>query len=324
VTTDVDYEQATISWNTSEDCDSLVQYGESQFLGRTASDPLFDTTHAVTLTGLQPDTTYYYQVVSHDAAGNTAVKDNNGNPFTFHTLAAIIPPWSDNFNIGATNWSAFSTDGSESQWTLGTPTNNSPSTAHSPPACWGSSLHREYLDYTETFLVSPAIQLTGGNSARLTFWHAYDFSDQSPDDVIQQGTLYVITDGGSQATALQQYTDANGGWEQEQIDLSPYAGKVVYLVWAYQLFSFDSAARPGWLVDDVSITVSNVVGGTIVITNNIWQASFALSGPAGKAARAHRCASPTRRPGSTFWNMATHRSTTRREPDETHSRRTAR
>ncbi len=280
VIADVDYEQAIISWNTSEPCDSLVQYGESQFLGRTAFDPLLDTSHEITLAGLQPDTTYYYQVVSRDAAGNSIVKDNAGIPFTFHTLAAIVPPWSDNFNTGATNWSVFDSDGSQSSWTLGVPNNGVETSAHSPPNCWGSSLTGDYLDYTETFLVSPAIQLTGGNSARLTFWHSYDFTDPTGGDIFNAGTLYIVTDGGSAATALQQYLDGNFGWEPEQIDLSPYAGKVVYFVWAYQLFSFDGAPRAGWLVDDVSVTVSNVVGGTVIISNNIWQANFVLSGPA--------------------------------------------
>jgi hypothetical protein len=280
VIADVDYEQAIISWNTSEPCDSLVQYGESRLLGRTAFDPLRDTAHEITLTGLQPDTTYYYQVVSRDAAGNAVVNNNSSNLFAFHTLAAILPPWSENFNAGATNWSVFDTDGSQSSWTLGVPTNGVQTAAHSPPACWGSCLNGDYLDYTETFLISPAIQLTGGNSARLAFWHSYDFTDPTGGDVINAGTLYLVTDGGSTAVALQQYLDANSGWEEEQIDLSPYAGRVVYFVWAYQLFSFDGAPRAGWLVDDVSVTVSNVAGGTVTVSNNIWQANFVLSGPA--------------------------------------------
>src|SRR6185436_12526931 len=108
-----------------------------------------------------------YQVVSRDTAGNTVVNNNSNNLFTLHTLAAIIPPWTNNFNAGATNWSVFDNDGSESSWTLGVPNNGVETNAHSPPHCWGSSLNGDFLDYTETFLISPAIQLTGGNSARL-------------------------------------------------------------------------------------------------------------------------------------------------------------
>jgi hypothetical protein len=38
----------------------------------------------------------------------------------------------------------------------------------------------------------------------------------------------------------------------------------------------------GWLVDDVSITMENIVPGTIQITNNLFQAVYALSGPSGR------------------------------------------
>ena len=41
-------------------------------LTQTASDPLLLTAHGVLLTGLTPNTTYYYEVTSADAAGNSA------------------------------------------------------------------------------------------------------------------------------------------------------------------------------------------------------------------------------------------------------------
>jgi hypothetical protein len=37
------------------------------------------------------------------------------------------------------------------------------------------------------------------------------------------------------------------------------------------------------LVDDISVTVSNVVPGVIRITNNLWQARWVLSGPASRS-----------------------------------------
>ncbi len=282
VVADPDYEQATISWTTSESCDALVQFGESQFLDHSATESLFDTAHEVVLPGLQPDTKYFYQVVSRDAAGNTVTDDNHTNLFTFRTRKPITPPWSDNFSGAPTNWSTFNNDGSQSTWTNGVPANGVQTAAHSPTNCWGSNLTGDALDYSETFLISPAIALTGGNSAKLTFWHSYDFTDAAPGDAFQAGTLYIVTGSGSASTALAQYADANSGWEQETVDLSPFTGQVVYFIWAYQLFSLDSAPRPGWLVDDVSVVVTNVAGGTITITNNIWQANYVLSGAASQ------------------------------------------
>jgi hypothetical protein len=276
-----DYEEATITWTTSEPADSLVQFGESAFLNRTASDPALTTSHEVIVHGLLPDKTYYFQVTSVDAAGNATVNDNGGNLYTFHTLKALLPPWSDNLNTGATNWSVINADGSQSEWTLGVPHNQlGTNNAHSPPDAWASNLNGDPIDYTETFLISPAIYLTNGNVATLWFWHNYDFTQLSDNDILEQGQLLIITNATSEPVLLKQYEfdSASDGWKQQQIDLTPYVGHVVYLVWYYALGSFETAARPGWLVDDALLVVSNVPPGTIVITNNLWQTTYILSG----------------------------------------------
>jgi Bacterial TSP3 repeat len=61
--------------------------------------------------------------------------------------------------------------------------------------------------------------------------------------------------------------------------LTPYLRRVIRLGWYYGLFSLESNPRPGWLIDDISVTVTNIVPGTIQISNNIAQASFSVTGP---------------------------------------------
>jgi hypothetical protein len=175
VSSEPDYQQALIFWDTSEDTDALVEFGASTFLGRTAYEPNLESSHVVELDGLAPDQTYYYRVISRDAAGNSKMDDNNGQLYTFHTLLPLIPPFTDDMNKGATNWSVVSSDGSQSEWTLGVPNNSQETSAHSPPNAWGSNLRGDAIDSSETFLISPAIELIGGNSATLHFWHSYDF-----------------------------------------------------------------------------------------------------------------------------------------------------
>src|SRR5205085_1107581 len=157
-------------------------------------------------------------------------------------------PWFDNLNTGATNWSTF-TDPSlgGADWTLGIPNNSLATSAHSPPDAWGSNLEGQSIDTAEAYLISPAIYLTNGNIAMLSFWHDYDFSDLSGYD-IEYGEVDVIDANTGASISLAQFNDISGDWIEEQFDLTPYAGKVVYLVWSYVLFSFDSAARPGWLI----------------------------------------------------------------------------
>lgn len=69
---------ATITWTTNENTTSQIQYGLTQALG--INSPMQDTsvlvsTHSLTLTGLSRETTYYYKVISVDAAGNVGPSD---------------------------------------------------------------------------------------------------------------------------------------------------------------------------------------------------------------------------------------------------------
>jgi subtilisin family serine protease len=283
-----DYEQAVISWDTSEPADTLVQFGESSFLGHTAYNAALNTSHEATLAGLAPDRLYYYRVVSRDAAGNTAVDDNGGALYRFSTLTPLSPPWADNMDSGASDWIVQTNDDSEVGWTRGVPHNGAETSAHSPPDAWGSNLNGDVIDTAESFLISPAIELTGGNTATLTFWHRYDFTDGESDyDIYEYGDLLVVTNNGVDSVVVAEYTGLSGGWTQEQVDLTPFIGHVIYLVWDYEMFSLDTRVRPGWLVDDVSITVSNVTPGTIQITKNLWQPPYILTGPLFKTGKAH-------------------------------------
>jgi hypothetical protein len=45
------------------------------------------------------------------------------------------------------------------------------------------------------------------------------------------------------------------------------------------LLSFESEFRPGWMIDDISITVSNDGSGILIITNNLMQGSYSFTGP---------------------------------------------
>jgi hypothetical protein len=170
--------------------------------------------------------------------------------------------------------------------------------AHSPPNCWGSCLHGGNFGYIDTFLISPAIELTGGNVATLRFWHSYDFTEDPGSDIFQGGELLIITNSLSDPLSLAEYFDANFAWEPEEIDLNPYLGRVIFLVWHHALISIDNLPRAGWLVDDVSVVMSNVPPVTIEVTNNLAQARFVLSGPVSRAGQGYRTVVTNAPPGT--------------------------
>jgi hypothetical protein len=277
-TATVDYEYAVIDWSTDEPADALVQYGESAFLGRTAYRSTAELDHELTLNNLQPGHTYYYQVVSRDPAGNTVIDDNGGKLYTFKTLLPKSLPWSDDMEGSATEWTVETTEDSELQWELGAPANGIVTSAHSGTKCWGSNLQGVMGTYTETALISPAFLLGGGNRATLTFWQAYDFT---VDASYEAASLQIVTNSQANAVTLAQYDGASGTWEQAEVDLTPYIGKVVQLVWFYQLLDVDEATEPhrGWLVDDVAVSMTTETRGSLVVHANLSQATYTIDGP---------------------------------------------
>jgi hypothetical protein len=78
----VDSSRVTISWTTNEEATSKVQYStDPEILSDTTTLPpgtqtvnvgTFVTQHSIGLSGLTPNTTYYYRVISIDRSGNTA------------------------------------------------------------------------------------------------------------------------------------------------------------------------------------------------------------------------------------------------------------
>lgn len=113
-------------------------------------------------------------------------------------------------------------------WRLGSPQNGH--VANTPTGdgtAWASNLQGDSADYIDTFLISPAIDLTGGNVARLRFSNAYNFGDGDAD-IINGGELLIVTNSISAPATLATYLGLNGGWEQEEIDLTPYLGSVIF------------------------------------------------------------------------------------------------
>ncbi|HRT58471.1 MAG TPA: S8 family serine peptidase [Candidatus Paceibacterota bacterium] len=292
------YVDALITWETSELADSTVQFGESPLLGRSAASDELTDYHEINLYQLQPDRTYYFRVISRDRAGNVAMDDNGGRLYTFRTLAPLQPPWYDNLEHGSTNWVVYTPEESEIGWQLGQPNPLFGTPANSPVNCWAANLNYAFISQVESYLISPAIVLTGGNQAVLRFAQTYDFTYPFEFDIFHAGEVLLIPNDALAPITLAEYSDDLADWHEVEFDLSPHLGKVVYIAWHYFMLSFDPWPRMGWMVDDISITVSNVQPGTVVITNNLWQAGYSLSGPLSTNAGGRFLALSNAPPGS--------------------------
>ncbi|MBX3747852.1 MAG: S8 family serine peptidase [Verrucomicrobiae bacterium] len=290
-----DYTEAIVRWTTSEPTDGLVRYRDVAFPSNlTAYHPDYTFVHELRLVGLEPDRDYTFEIVCRDPAGNVRTDNKQGQFHRFRTRKPLTPPFIDNLDAGGGEWTVASSDlGAEvlsifitSTWELGRPNNELATSAWSGLHCWGTNLRGLPNELADTSLISPAILLTGGNRATLRFTHNYDFYPRSDfGDILEVGGLYATTNNGAIWTPLRQYSTASDGWEQVEVDLSPFLGHIVRLGWAYGLLAIDSVPHPGWLVDDIAVTVSSYVPATLILSNNLHQAAVTLRGPINRIER---------------------------------------
>lgn len=106
------------------------------------------------------------------------------------------------------------------------------------------------------------VDLSGVSSATLDFWTWYYI-----EDLWDYAYFTVSTDGGATWTPLATgrttsedphgnaygpgYTGQSGGWVQESVDLTPYAGQEILLRFEY--ITDDAVTQPGLILDDISI-----------------------------------------------------------------------
>ena len=91
---------ATITWNTNEVSDSVINYGLNTSYGATENNSSLVTEHSVSLTGLEESSVYHYQVVSTDGVSNSG----NSADLTFTTIATNTGNndwWNNNWNYRA-------------------------------------------------------------------------------------------------------------------------------------------------------------------------------------------------------------------------------
>lgn len=84
--TPINEADATVVWTSSSPSNSRVYYGTTPALGSdTGVLAALSTAHSAMLTGLSPNTGYYYDVESYDNQGNGVRDDNGGLHYTFST-----------------------------------------------------------------------------------------------------------------------------------------------------------------------------------------------------------------------------------------------
>ncbi len=257
------YDSATITWTTDESASSVVVYGTSSSnLDQQAVESGYVTSHSVTLTGLNAETTYYFRVKSADSSGNQSTSD----VYSFTTTAEPQMPtdFSDDMENGDGNWTKHP-DGS-TPWAI-VSTSYVHSGSHSFFSADEGSIKDDTIDTYE-------IDLRNASDATLTFYHTYELENSYDGAVIEistdGGSTFSdlgshITQGGYNGTISTSYQSPIAGrsaWTggslgtmtQVVVDLSSYVGNTVII--RFRMACDSSVSKTGWYIDDVVVSTS--------------------------------------------------------------------
>jgi hypothetical protein len=136
---------ALVAWTTDEAASTRVIYGTSAAsLNQDSNDPALNAVHAMTLTSLNPNTTYHYRVISVDFFGNSATfPEAPAAPLTFATpplLQSFTDTTAGDFNGGTVGTETMVAQTDDGEVIL-KPTGGSEFFGTSLPAGWTSGTY---------------------------------------------------------------------------------------------------------------------------------------------------------------------------------------
>ena len=177
----------------------------------------------------------------------------------FYQVANVPPApiFEEDFETGAAGWTTQDLGESGTEWELGKPANG-PGEAHSPTHAYGTGLVKDYGDYTDVYLVSPVIDLTGLDNARLEFWSYRDCEPMLEGEFMDWCQIMILDEDG-------EYLVDDPIWLRggEATQWRPEKGKIPTEALGQKIrleFNFssdggqDNGPQAGWFIHDVSIT----------------------------------------------------------------------
>ena len=177
----------------------------------------------------------------------------------FYQVANVPPApiFEEDFETGAAGWTTQDLGESGTLWELGKPTNG-PGEAHSPTRAYGTGLAKDYGDYTDVYLVSPVIDLTGLDNARLEFWSYRDCEPAFEGELTDACQVWILDEDGEYLNDVPIWI--RGGeakqWRLEKGKIPAEAlGQKIRLEFSFSSDGGqDNGPQAGWFIDDVAVT----------------------------------------------------------------------
>ena len=177
----------------------------------------------------------------------------------FYQVANVPPApiFEEDFETGAAGWTTQDLGESGTLWELGKPTNG-PGEAHSPTRAYGTGLAKDYGDYTDVYLVSPVIDLTDLDNARVEFWSYRDCEPAFEGELTDACQVWILDEDGEYLNDVPIWI--RGGeakqWRLEKGKIPAEAlGQKIRLEFSFSSDGGqDNGPQAGWFIDDVAIT----------------------------------------------------------------------
>ena len=177
----------------------------------------------------------------------------------FYQVANVPPApiFEEDFETGAAGWTTQDLGESGTLWELGKPTNG-PGEAHSPTRAYGTGLAKDYGDYTDVYLVSPVIDLTDLDNARVEFWSYRDCEPAVEGELYDWCQVMILDEDGEYL--VDDPIWLRGGeakqWRLEKGKIPAEAlGQKIRLEFSFTSDGGqDNGPQAGWFIDDVAIT----------------------------------------------------------------------
>ena len=201
---------------------------------------------------LAEDTEYYYVVKAYDQAGLVGQASNQASAKKRVATTLIKYDFEDNDG----GFVATPSGNKANDWEWGDAVeSHGPGAAFSGTKFWATGLDRNYSNSAAAYLQVPDITVEATGLSYLKFTHWYEFEQGASGRKWDYGKVQLSTDGtnwkdvtpGSDKTI----GGASGGWVDDAIELSEYAGQTVQVRFYY--YTDIGTNRAGWFIDDVEL-----------------------------------------------------------------------
>lgn len=181
--------------------------------------------------------------------------------YTILVKPAITIGYFNDFETNITGWENYLDAPFKDQWKWGKPITG-PNAAVSGEKVLATNLEGTYSENEFMLIQSPPIVLPKG-SAYLQFKNWYDVEDNN-----DRSFVLAKADGDENWYIVAKYEGSmTGGYSDEEIDLSEYAGKKMNIAFAFM--SNESNNKQGWFIDDVRLTNKSIKpAGTSVLSSS--------------------------------------------------------